>query len=286
VLASPPDPEAEELVARVFTRPSLFEQRCPHWVAPWKRAYRAGLGALAAGDAEEAAIYFERALADEPAQPAVLAAWGRLKLAQGEVDRVVTRLRAAVAADTLAGATLWSRLGDAYALVGAQAEADSAYAAALDATPSYWRTTRAALALRRRAAPEAVEVLLGLDPAAVRAERLAEVEEPAAQMLAALLWTEAGDYAAAQVALERVAPEAVPEVAPERFVWLARFTYAAGDRLGAVAYAERAARAYDERGAAHAADQQRDLADALWWVVLREDPVLALPAARGDASQR
>ena len=94
-------------------------------------------------------------------------------------------------------------------------------------------------------------------------------------MLAGLLWAEAGDYAAARAALESVAPQAVPEVAPERWAWLARFAYAAGDRFGAGAYAERAARAYDERGAASAAAQQRDLADALWWVVLRDDPVLA-----------
>jgi tetratricopeptide (TPR) repeat protein len=279
VLAQPPDPEAEELVARVFTRPSLFEQRCPHWVEPWKRAYRAGLSALAAGDIAQAALFFERALEDVPTQPDVLSAWGRLTLTRGETGRVIERLRAAVETDSLADATLWSRLGDAYALGGQVIDADSAYARAHDATPTYWRTTRAALALRRQLAPEALAVLLDVGPAPARAARLADYEAPEARVLAALLWAEAGDYAAARETLEDVRPQSVPGVAPERLVWLARFTYTAGDRLDAIAYAERAARAYDERGAPNAAAQQRDLADALRWVVLREDPAVVTPEA-------
>jgi Tfp pilus assembly protein PilF len=281
VLAQPPDPEADELVARVFTRPSLFEQRCPHWVEPWKRAYRAGLRALAAGDADEAERLLERALADEPAQPSVLATWGRVMLAQGRAARVVKRLEAAVAeADTLAEATLWARLGDAYALSGDGAAADSAYERALAATPTYQRSSRAVLALRKRAEEEALAGLLGLEGAADRAARLGASEDPVARLLAGLLWAEAGDYAAAQRTLEGVAPRAVPEVEAERWRWLARFAHAADDRLGAIAYAERAAGAYTGQGATNAAAAQRDAAEALWWIVLREDPVLApLPSA-------
>jgi len=282
VLAQPPDPEAEELVARVFTRPSLFEQRCPHWVEPWKRAYRAGLSALAAGDAAEAEQHLERALADEPAQPSVLATWGRLMLAEGETEQAVERLEAAVAeADTLAAAVLWARLGDAYALAGDETAADSAYGRALTATPTYQRSSRAVLTLRRQAAPNVIAELLALEPAAERAERLEAMGTPVARLFAGLLWAEAGDYAAAQQVLEGVSSRAVAEVEPERWRWLARFAHAAGDRFGAIAYAEQAARVYTDRGASNAAARQRDLADALWWIVLREDPVLA-PSLSGE----
>jgi tetratricopeptide (TPR) repeat protein len=201
---------------------------------------------------------------------------------QGETERAIERLEAAVAeADTLAAATLWARLGDAHALGGNSGAADSAYMQALAKTPSYQRSSRAGLTLRRQAAPETIEVLLALEPAAERAERLGAMESPVARLLAGLLWAEAGDYAAAQQVLEGVAPRAVPEVAPERWRWLARFAHAAGDRFGAIAYAEQAAQAYADRGAPNAAAQQRDLADALWWIVLREDPVLA-PSISGE----
>ncbi len=175
VMAAPPDAEAADLVARVFTRPSLFERRCPHWVEPWKRAYRAGLFAFAAGEPDEARAQFDLALTDAPTQPAVLSAWGWLALAQGETQPVIERLSAAIAeADTLADAALWGRLGDALTLAGRRAEADSAYAQALVATPPYQRSARALLRLRARLDAEALGVLLGTEPAEKRAERLAE----------------------------------------------------------------------------------------------------------------
>ncbi len=275
VMAAPPDPEAEELVARVFTRPSLFEQRCPHYVEPWKRAYRSGLDALAAGSADEALRLFEAALADVPSQPAVLSAWGRLVLTRGETDRAIDRLSVALTeADTLADAALWGRLGDAYALAHEPERADSAYARALAETPSYQRSSRAALRLRAQLDPQSLDVLIGLEPPDARAGRLAESGDPAARLLAGLLWAEAGDYAAAHAALEAVPSDARPDVVPERWAWLARFAHLAGDRQSAAAAAERAAEAYDAEGATNAAAQQRDLVEALRWLILREDPVL------------
>ena len=261
----------------MFTRPSLFERRCPHWVEPWKRAYRAGLFAFAAGEPDEARAQFDLALTDAPTQPAVLSAWGWLALAQGETQPVIERLSAAIAeADTLADAALWGRLGDALTLAGRRAEADSAYAQALVATPPYQRSARALLRLRARLDAEALGVLLGTEPAEKRAERLAERTGPAARVLAARLWAEAGDYAAARAALEAVPPRAVPEAEAERWVWLAQYAHLGGDRRAAITYATRAAEAYAAQGAVHAAAQQRDRADALRWIVLREDPVLGL----------
>lgn len=126
--------------------------------------------------------------------------------------------------------------------------------------------------LRRDLSAGALRILLAPDPPGVRAERLAETSTAPAKLLAGLLWAEAGDYAAAQAMVEN---ESVPDVEPERFAWTARFAHAAGDRLTAAAFAEWAAMEYDERGAVHAAAWQRDYAEALWWLILREDPVLA-----------
>ena len=269
VMAAPPDVEAEDLVARVFTRPSLFERRCPHWVEPWKRAYRAGLAAFAAGDPDEAQAQFDRALADVPTQPAVLSAWGWLALARGESQSVIERLTAALTeADSLADSGVWGRLGDALTLADRRAAADSAYAHALAATPRYQRSARALLRLRARLSPDDLGRLLGVEPAAARAERLAASRDPAAQALAARLWAEDGDYAAARAALEAVPPTAVPEA--ERWAWLAHYAYLAGDRRGALRSALRAADAFEREGAVHAAAQQRDLAEGLRWTIDRE----------------
>ncbi len=270
--ALPDDAEAAALVQRRFTRPSLFERRCPHWLEPWLRAYRAGAAALAAGDADEALRRFEQAVEADPAQPWPLAAWGQLMLTQGETGRVIDRLEAAVAAaDTLADAALLARLGDAYTLAGDRGAATASYARALAEAPSYQREARAQLRLRRDLTAEALRVLLAPDPPSARADRLAGTGTPAARAMAALLWAEAGDYGAAQAALEAVA---VPEVEAERLSWLARFAHAAGDRVAAAAYAGGAAEAYTERGALWAAAAQRDYADALWWLILNDDPVL------------
>ncbi|MEM1042044.1 MAG: hypothetical protein AAGI91_05385 [Bacteroidota bacterium] len=271
----PDDPEATALVARRFTRPSLFERRCPHWVEPWLRAYRAGASALAAGEVDEALQQFEQSIEVDPAQPWPLAAWGRVLLARGETDRVTERLGAAVAAaDTLASPLLLSRLGDAYRLAGSRAEANAVYRRAWDETPVYRREARARLRLRRDLSADALRTLLTLDPSGVRAERLAEQAAPAAKLMAGLLWADARDYAAAQTILNDAE---LSDVEPERLAWAGRFAHAAGDRLAAAALAGEAASAYDALGAVHAAARQRDYADALWWLLLREDPVLSAP---------
>ncbi len=267
----PDDPEATALVARRFTRPSLFERRCPHWVEPWLRAYRAGAAALAAGDADEALRQFERSMEADPGQPWPLAAWGRLVLARGEVGRATARLEAA-AADTLADPILLTRLGDAYRMAGNDAEADAAYDRALTETPTYQREARAMLQLRRDLSADALRVLLVPESPAERAERLAEYPAPTARLLAALLWAEADGYARAVAVLDEAS---VPGVEAERLVWGARFAHAAGDRVAAAAYAGHAAAEYDRQGAIHAAAEQRDYAEALWWLILRDDPVLA-----------
>ena len=264
VLALPPDPEAEALVARRFTRPSLFETRCPHWVPRWKRALRAGFDALGDGDGEEAYARFTEAVRLGPAEPEALAAWGRLALARGETEAVIDTLEAAAAeADTLVSPLVLSRLRDAYALAGDNARADSIFAAALSATPSYQREARAVLRLRSALPPEALRVLLGPEPPAERAERLARFDAPAAHVLAGLLWAEDDDFARAVRWLERPAGRVPEELEPARLSWLARAAHAAGDRPAAADFAEDAARRFEERGEPAAALQMADYAALL-----------------------
>jgi len=264
VLALPPDPEAEALVARRFTRPSLFEARCPHWVAPWKRAFRAGADALEAGDGEEAYRRFAEAARLGPAEPAALAAWGRLALSHGETDAVIDTLEAALAVvDSLAASPVLARLRDAHALAGHADRADTLLAEALAAYPAYEREARAVLRLRAALAPEALRVLLGPERPAVRAERLARFGTPPAYVLAGLLWAEADDFARAVRALERASGRVPAEVEPVWLGWLARAAHAAGDRVSAAVFAEQAARRFEERGEAAAALRMEDYAALL-----------------------
>lgn len=264
VLALPPDAEAEALVARRFLRPSLFEARCPHWVAPWKRALRDGLAALDDGDGEEAFLRFEDAVRLGPAEPEALAAWGRLALANGEAAAVRDTLEAALGtADSLASPLLLARLRDAYALTDDPARADALLRPALDAVPAYQRDARAVLRLRAALPPEALLVLLAPEPPAERAERMGRFDVPAAQALAGLLWAEAGEHERAMRWLERAAGRLPDDVEPVRLGWLARAAHAAGDRASAADFAEDAARRFEERGARWAAEQMADYAALL-----------------------
>lgn len=264
VLALPPDPEAEALVARRFTRPSLFEVRCPHWVEPWKRAYRAGAEALESGDGDEAYEHFAEAARRGPNEPTALAAWGRLALARGETGAVIDTLEVATAeADSLDSAVVLARLRDAYALAGDATRADSLLDRALAAYPTYRRDARAVLRLRALLEPEVLRVLLGPEPPAERAERLGRFDTPAALVLAGLLWAEADDFARAARRMERSAGQLPAEVEPAWFGWLARAAHAAGDRASAADFAEQAARSYASRGEGAAAEQMDDYAALL-----------------------
>lgn len=273
VRALPPDPEAEALVLRQFTRPSLFEQRCPHYVPPVERHLRAGAEALGEGDEAEAFRRFAAAIEADSTHARALAAWGALALARGEAEPVIARLERAVAADTLAEPVLLSRLADAHALAG-RPDADAAYARALAAYAPYQTEARAIVRLKAQLPAEALRVVLGGALPAERAERLGAFEEPAARLFAARLWTEAEDYARAQAALEALDGDA-GEAEALRLTWLARAALYAGDRVSAAEAAERAADAFRGRGEAGAAVVMADLAERLWWALLSDDPVLA-----------
>ncbi len=259
-----PDAEAERVAGARFSRASLFERRCPHWIPPAARHARAGEEALRDADAEAASAAFAAALRADSTYGPALAGWARLALARGEEEGVIERLKRARPTLGVAG-TL--RLGDAHRLGGDAAEADSAYGELADAA-NLSRSFRAAVALRRELSPEALRVLLAVEPPEARAARL-EGMGPEAAALAALLWMEAGGADRALATLERAPTAALPGVAAERASWLAGFAHAAGEREVARLYAEDAAGLYAAAGAPYLAARERDRAEMLAWLSQR-----------------
>ena len=167
----------EALVARRFARPSLFEQRCPHYVPPFRRAYDDGRRALRRRDSTRAAEHFERAVALQPRFVAAHERLASLRLARGASAAVIRQL------DTLTvdppSARLHVHLGDAWALQRRPARAIHHYAAAFHALPPYAHSGAAAAVLRRAVAdaPAVVRILTAADSAHVQARRLAALPD-------------------------------------------------------------------------------------------------------------
>jgi tetratricopeptide (TPR) repeat protein len=267
VRTHPDDPEAIALVMARFTRPSLFEQRCPHYVPPVVRHTRRGNLALERGDGAAAEEAFAAALRADPGSGAALAAWARLALLGPDSTAARVRLEEAVAeADTLASPGLLTRLGDAHRLAGGHQQADTAYEQALAGLPAYSHESRAALAYRRRLSGPAVRALLSPEPAEVRAEEL-ETHGHEATGMAALLWADAGAYARAAALLD-AAPD--PDHDAQRLAWQARFLHAAGERERAASLADAAATWFAAGGHPSAAGRERDRAAMVRWNAARE----------------
>jgi len=197
---------AREVVVRRFTRPSLFETTCPHYVPPPRRHVRAARRARQRGDTTEARTHLRRALQEAPQYRAAHAALARLRLAQGQAGAVRRQL------DTLSGvarsASLLRLRGDARALTGAPRAARADYATAITRTPRYASARRVRLMLRDAVAtrPSVVRVLVSGDSAHVQARRLAQEREgDAVAAWRALRLGEAHRHAAAADQWDRVA---------------------------------------------------------------------------------
>ena len=273
---------AEALVARRFTVPSLFEQRCPHHVPAYERRYRAGAEALAAGDTTQALGLFEASLARQPAYERALDAWAQVQLAQHDPEAVIARLDTLEAA--YLGAALALRLGDAYALRGREAAARRLYDEALGKLPRYRRDERALVVIRKSLAedPAAVRVLVSGLPAAVQAERLGGSEGSAVRVMRALRWAAAGDYEQAAAVLRATSVPALAatsapasaatsaeereDVRRQRLAWLAAFHYAANAPEAAVRYAHEAAEAALQAGDFNEIARLGDFACKVRWV--------------------
>ncbi len=218
----------EALVSRRFSRPSLFERRCPHFVPPPRRAVRRGAAALAAGDTARAAAAFAEALRLEPRYERAHEAVARLRLMRDQGAEAAAHL------DTLARDTsgvmsplLHIRLAQAKTLLGKAEASRMQYDAALAAWPPYAEAGRAQVLLLRRLAahPAAVRVLVSGDSAHVQAAaltRLVETERREANAVAAvhgwaaLRWTQAGRPARAAEAWAAVRRALVADASTAR----------------------------------------------------------------------
>lgn len=288
---------AAPLARARFAVPSLFEKRCPHYVPPYRQAYRDGQAALAAGDTAAALARFEAALAARPRYADALAAWAGLRLARGEAAAVVARLD--TLPDGTAGPSVALRLGDALAVTGHVERARAVYEAAWRRLPLYAREFGAWLVLRKSLArnPAVMRILTGAASPAAQAEALAayRATDPAVGFAVAWRRAAAGEYDRAVETLRRTPP--LPETVPParralvervRGMWLARFLHRAGDLTGAAAEAARAAAAFREAGDLDAAALMDDRAAELRWlagpVASRRDPFARsfVPASHPD----
>ena len=262
---------AAALAERRFSRPSLFEVRCPHYVPPYRRHYREGRRALAAGDTLEALEHFEASLLRQPAYVPALNGWARVKLARGQPAAVAARL------DTLGeeqpSAALLVRRGEAYSLLGRPRQARVQYARAQELIPLYRHDMRARLILRAAVASRAgvTKVLTSGASPAIRGRRLAALPDlpPAALLLQALLFYEGGHYAQA-ARLMRSAPDlqlAANQgmMERQRMVWRAEIAFRRAKMARAERYARTSVQAYRRVGDLAAAARLAHFVEKIQW---------------------
>jgi hypothetical protein len=186
---------AYDAVARRFTRPSLFETECPHYVPPARRALQAAQRAGRRHDTTQVVAHLKRALAHKPRYAAAHRALARVRLARGQATQVRRQL------DTLSTETqtvgIQVALADAHAVGGHADAARALYAAAHARTPRSAHDLRARLMLRDATAarPSVLRVLVSGDSASVQARRLAETApSPEVRAWRALRWMDARRY--------------------------------------------------------------------------------------------
>ena len=250
---------AHAVVARQFTRPSLFETACPHHVPPHRRALQAAREARRAGDTTTVGRHLRQAVAAAPRSLAAQAALAHHQLEQGRDASVRRQL------DTLTArrwpAALRRLQADARALEPDSAAARSGYRAALRALPLSAHDRRGRILLRMAVAgrPAVVRTLTSADSAARQADALADAPGPTGAVRAwrALRLQEAHRYAAAD-SLWRRGPFRPPASWPrawrqhldlQQTAWAGVAAYRAGRVEAAAATLSAAAR----RAAAHGA---------------------------------
>lgn len=244
---------AHDVVARRFTRPSLFEKECPHFLPPARRHLQAAERAERRRDSNQVETSLRAALAEEPQFVPAHVALAKHRLAQGKPSAVRRQL------DTLEGewrpASLRVVQADAHAWMGDSVHARRLYREAMHRIYRHRHRTRVRLLLRVAVAdrPAVVEVLAGGDSAHVQARTLARVAEldgdPEAQAWQALRFQDAHRYAPADSVWQRLSEPLLDgfprgertEAAIQQSAWASRAAYFAGRRTEAGTLARQAA---------------------------------------------
>jgi len=272
--------DAEALVTRRFARPSLFEQRCPHYVPPYRRAYRSGQAALARGDTTAAIQHVTAALGDRPRFAAAHRLLAHIRLARGAADRVIQQLDTLAYGDTPA---LAFSLGDAYVIAGQPAAARQQYQTVIEQVPSFQHETQAHVVHRWAVSdrPDAVRILVSGDSAAVKARRLYALPHrtPAVAAWAARQWMAAGRYDRASALWDRIPHSLAPDqpqrrrgiIRRERLRWQAVSALREGAYAQAIEWAHQADRAFRAVGALNLAAAAADLMHHAQWAQRQAD---------------
>ncbi len=193
----PADPEAVAVARWLFTRPSLFETRCPHHVPEAVRLARDGDAAWEAGDAAAAAPLYDRSVIANSLWLPGLAGGLRARLTLGEGARPADLDRARALADSVPTAASLAHLGDVLGLLGR--DAGPAYRAAADSLAPVDAVGRLLLARRARLSRAALRQWLATPPDSVSASlrrdapvlaglRLAAADRPAEAWALARTW--------------------------------------------------------------------------------------------------
>jgi tetratricopeptide (TPR) repeat protein len=274
---------AEALVTRRFARPSLFEQRCPHYVPPFRRVYRAGQSALVEGDTSAAVDRLEHALRLQPRFAEAHQALARLRLAQREAHAVITQID--TLSRTVRTPALDFSLGDAYVMSGQPVAARKQYEAVIEELPHFAHETRAHVVHRWALVdrPDAMRILVSGDAAGVKAQRLKRLPQhtPALGAWTARLWMADGRYAEADSLWGALPPLLTVPDAPRmyqhilrraRHRWHALSALGEGDYASAEAQARSAAVAFRSVGALNAVTAMEDLAQQAAWAASQWHP--------------
>ena len=296
------DAAARDVVQARFTRPSLFETRCPHYVPAYRRALQQASRSLADGDTTGAFGAYRRAVRLQPRSIDAHVGVARIRLARGEARAVRAHLDT-LGADLLAPSVLLAR-GDARALLGEAASARDDYGAALGRVSAYARAYRSILILRRATAeaPGVTRILVSGDSSHVQAARLAVRDEPIAGPWQALRWQASGRYREAVGAWQTagITPEASGRTAPawtdslprswrvtwqrQAQAWAAQAGLYAGDTAYAHRLATHTAAALEQEGGVAAARQLRALARRAQWAA--EERRRGASAVVGEPGER
>lgn len=249
---------AHEIVTRQFSRPSLFETDCPHYVPPHRRQVQAAQRAARRGDSSRVTEHLHCALAAAPAYTTAHAMLAQRRLAQGRARAVHRQL------DTLSASRytpLLHRLrADAYVLTGEPRRARRQYRRALRALPLAAHDSRARVLLRVRMAgrPAVVRTLTNTSSPAAQATTLAQhVGTPVGRAWQALRFQDAHRYARADSVWQTVPDLSRAgwvrgerrDVVIQRRAWAGEAAARAGRSAAAGGLFRTAARAAGRRGA-------------------------------------
>jgi hypothetical protein len=266
------------LVSARFAVPSLFEKTCPHYIPPYRKSYDRAVAALIAQDTLAALKHVNRSIELESRYVRGLDLWSRLSLARGEEEDVLARI-ARIAPDSMTAA-LFVRAGDARAIRGDSVHARYAYNEAIRRLPTFAFEDRSRLALRMIAAgkPQVIRILV------VEGGHMVDEADPLAEWARALVYARQDRYEQAVRSLRTTVEwpdfdfgtegaqrmgygqSHVRELRRRRLVWLAGFTYRAGDPPAAAELAREAAASYRLSGAFNEAAAIDDFREKMLWL--------------------